>query len=261
MNAWLYLTKKEFRLGLPSFLIALILFSGIIGGGVIAGNQFGFEGEFMTIALSIVVGLHTFFLAFYLYYSLNAEKRRLHLWLHTPMSIVGLLTSKLFTGIVFMLSTFIISIILAMQSFKHTFSLLNQDSLFNSVGVTSFIILITALFIGSAFLLFWTVYLTFSQKFNNFLSFLLTIVLFFVSAWAYSKFLDISFVQTLTNWGDIQVGDIFVGLEMSYIQESFEVQTMKEATVFYIGHFVRDIFFAIIMFIAACWIIERKVEV
>ncbi|RDW20135.1 hypothetical protein CWR48_05355 [Oceanobacillus arenosus] len=261
MNAWLFLTKKEFRLGLPSFLMVLIFFSGIIAGGVFAGNQFGFEDEFMSIALAIVLGLHTLFLVVYLYYSLNAERRRLHLWLHTPMSIAGLLASKLFTGVVYMLSTFIISIILAIQSFKNTFSFVHQESLFNSIGSTSVIVLIAALFMGSVFLLFWSVYLTFSQKWNDFISFLLTVVLIFVSVWAYAGLLDIPFLQALTNWGAIHAGDIFIGFEMSYIEDSFDIQTMEEATVFYIGHFVRDIFFAVIMFIAACWIIERKVEV
>ena len=33
MSAWFALTKKEFRLGLPAFLAAVILFAGIIAFG------------------------------------------------------------------------------------------------------------------------------------------------------------------------------------------------------------------------------------
>ncbi|WP_067726966.1 hypothetical protein [Oceanobacillus damuensis] len=261
MNAWLYLTKKEFRLGLPAFLIALILFSGVIAAGIIAGNRLGFEDEIMSVTFMIVIALHTFFLAFYLYYSLNTERKRLHLWLHTPMSIAGLLSSKLFTGFVFMLSTLIISVILAMANLSATFSLFSQESLFNTLGTISIAILLAALFISAVFLLLWSIFLTFSQKWNDFFSFLLTVILFFVSVWAYGSFISLPFVQMLTNWGGIQAGDIITGFEVTYREEAVDVQTMKDATVFYIGNFVRDLILAVIMFIAACWIIERKVEV
>ena len=38
MNAWLSLTKKEFQLGFPAFLISLILYLGILSGGYFTGN-------------------------------------------------------------------------------------------------------------------------------------------------------------------------------------------------------------------------------
>ncbi|WP_249872401.1 hypothetical protein [Oceanobacillus saliphilus] len=261
MNAWLYLTKKEFRLGLPAFLVALILYSGIIAAGIIAGNRFGFEDEIMSIVFMIVIALHTFFLAFYLYHSLNTERKRLHLWLHTPMSIAGLLASKIFTGIVFMLSTLIVSVILAMLSLRVAFSFFSQESLINTLGSISITIFLMALFISSVFLLFWSIFLTFSQKWNDFFSFLLTILLFFVSVWAYGNFIHLPFVQMLTNWGAIQAGDMITGIEVSYVEESVDILTIKDATVFYIGNFLRDFIFSVLLFSAACWIIERKVEV
>lgn len=261
MNAWMSLTKKEFQLGLPAFLIALILFVGIIGAGFLAGNHWGYQGELLTVAFGIVLALHMFFLTFYLFYSLNAERKRLHLWLHTPMSIAGLLSSKIVTGIVFMVSTFIVSTILSTIIFSNTFDFFNQETIFNIIGISTFSIFEIGIFIAANFLFFWVIFLTYSQRMNDFFSFILTIILFFFVSWGYQAFIELSFIQTLTNWGSIQVDDLIVGFEFSISAEEFEGETLSEQTILYIGNFVRDIIVAVILFIAACWIIDKKVEV
>lgn len=261
MNAWISLTKKEFKLGLPAFLIALILFVGVIGAGYFAGNHLGYQGELLTVAFGIVLTLHMFFLTFYLFYSLNSERKRLHLWLHTPMSIAGLLSSKLFTGIVFMVSTFVVSTILSTSIFSSTFDFLNQETIFNLIGISTISVFVLAIFLATNFLFFWSVFLTFSQRMNDFFSFILTVVLFFIISWGYQSFVDLSFIQTLTNWGSIQVDDLIVGFEFSFMNEEFEGTTISEQTILYFGNFVRDIILAVILFIAACWIIDKKVEV
>lgn len=261
MNAWLSLTKKEFQLGFPAFLIALILYLGILSGGYFTGNYAGYTEGLLSVALGFVVILHIFFLPFYLYYSLSAERKRLHLWLHTPMSIAGLLSSKVVTGITFMVFTFAVFIIGSTQFFLHTFDFFNQETIFNLLGSITVFVFTLGFFIAALFLFFWSIFLTFSQLMNDFISFILTFILFLFISWIYGSLMDLSFMQTLTNWGSIQVNDIIVGFEFGYVENAFEAQAMSESSIFYIGHFVRDIVVAVIMFIAACWIIEKKVEV
>lgn len=261
MNAWISLTKKEFKLGLPAFIIALILFVGIIGAGFLAGNQWGYQGEMLAVAFGVVITLHMFFLTFYLFYSLNSERKRLHLWLHTPMSIAGLLSSKIFTGTVFMVSTFLISTILSTSIFSSTFDFINQETIFNLIGISTISVFVLAIFLAANFLFFWSVFLTYSQRMNDFLSFILTVILFFFISWGYQSLVDLSFIQTLTNWGSIQVNDLIVGFEFNLTADEFEGETISEQTILYIGNFVSDIIVSTILFIAACWIIDKKVEV
>ena len=261
MNAWLALTKKEFRLGLPAFLVALVLFAGIITGGYYLGNHLGYQNELIMTALAMVVMLHLFFLTFYLYYSLNAERKRLHLWLHNPMSIGGLLISKMFTGIVFMAITFITSLILAVMFFKNHFGIFNEQTTFNILGLSTVSIFISSLSIAVTFIFFWSIFLTYNQRMNDFLSFMVTFILFLLLAFFYEKFTHLAFMETLTNWGAIQIKDVIMGFELSFMEDAFEAETMSETSIFYIGHFLRDFVVAVFMFIAACWIIDKKVEV
>src|SRR5699024_382206 len=106
MNAWLALVKKEFRLGLPIFLVAVILFGGSIIFGYLLGDYYGIRDGLLLVAFGFVLTMHVLFLLFYLFYSLNYERKMLHLWLHNPMSIAGLLSSKMLTGIIYFGITF-----------------------------------------------------------------------------------------------------------------------------------------------------------
>jgi len=177
------------------------------------------------------------------------------------MSIAGLLSSKIITGVVFMTFTFIITTILSTQFFTRTFDFFNQETLLNFVGITTISIFVLAISLAATFLFFWSIFLTLSQRMNDFLSFLLTVLLFFIVSWGYQVFTDLSFIETLTNWGSIQVDDLIVGFEFGFMEEGFEGETISEQTILYFGNYVRGIVEAVILFIAACWIIDKKVEV
>lgn len=261
MSAWLALTKKEFRLGFPVFITALILYAGMMVGAYFLGKQINHEEALMMMSFAFVIALHVLFLVFYLYYTLSSERKRLHLWLHTPMSIAGLLLSKLFTGIVFMAITFIVSLSVAALFFNQHFDFFNEQTIFNIMGLSTVTVFNGAIWLAVTFIFFWSIFLTFSQRINDFFSFILTFILFLIIGWIYSLILSIGFVETITTWGPINVGDILVGFEFDYIDNAFEANTLSEASIFYIGHFIRDLIVTIIMFFAACWMIDRKVEV
>ncbi|WP_405097878.1 hypothetical protein [Oceanobacillus sp. FSL H7-0719] len=261
MNAWLALTKKEFRLGLPAFLVSLFLFSGIIGGGYLMGDMYGVRDQMLVAAFGFVVTLHIFYLVFYLIRSLSYERKQLHLWLHNPMPIAGLLSSKIITGIVYMAITLTLSLLLLTQLFQNTFSLLNQASIFNIGGTILLTIFSFAIYIAITFLFFWSIFLAFSQQMNDFLSFILTVITFFLLSWVYNFVMDLSIIETLTTWGGIQVNDLIVGFEFQAAYEYFDASSISETSILYVGHILREFIVAILMFIAACWMIDRKVEV
>lgn len=261
MSAWLALTKKEFRLGFPVFITALILYVGMMVGGYFLGRQTNHEEALIMTAFAIVITLHVFFLTFYLYYTLSTERKRLHLWLHNPMPIAGLILSKLFTGIVFMTITLIVSLSASAMFFKQHFDIFNEQTMFNIMGLSTVTIFNSAIWMAVTFILLWSIFLLFSQHMNDFLSFILTFMLFLIIGWVYSAIMSIGFVETITTWGPIRVDDIIVGFEFSYMDDAFETNTLGEASIFYVGHFIRDIIIIIIMFFAACWMIDRKVEV
>src|SRR5699024_1604799 len=123
---------------------------------------------------------------FYLYYTLRSERKRLHLWLHTPMSIAGLLLSILFTGIVFMAVTFIVSLSVAALFFNQHFDFFNEQTIFNMMGLSTVTVFNGAIWLAVTFIFFWSIFLTFSQRINDFFSFILTFILFLIIGWIYS---------------------------------------------------------------------------
>ena len=58
MNAWFALTKKEFRLGLPAFLFAVILYGGFLGLVYWMGSKIGFQDEIMMSGMIAVLIFH-----------------------------------------------------------------------------------------------------------------------------------------------------------------------------------------------------------
>ncbi|MHA6250513.1 hypothetical protein [Oceanobacillus sp. CAU 1775] len=260
MSAWIALTKKEFRLGFPVFLAALIIFSGMVVAAYYMGKHFNALQETHLIAFGIILTVHVFFPLFYLFYSLNYERKLLHLWLHNPMSTAGLILAKFFTGIVYMSITFGLTLLALFLFFIDTRIFTEYIIANNFFGTITLTLFQAGIFMGATFLLFWSIFLTYSQKMNDFLSFLLSIVLMGFISWGYQSFTDLSFIQTLTNWGGIQINDV-IGFEFNISSDQFESSALTEQTIFYIGHMLRDLIVVVILFFLSSFIIDKKVEV
>lgn len=172
-----------------------------------------------------------------------------------------MLLSKFTAGLVYMAITFIPAMIAANIFFKEHFAFLIVGSELNLLGLSTLGIGSSAIWIAVTFIFFWSIFLIYSQRMNDFLSFLITFGLFLLSAYFYDMFVHLPFIQTLTDWGAITVNDVMMGFEFSISREEIQSGAMTETSIFYIGHFVRDTITAILMFIGACWMIDRKVEV
>lgn len=263
MNAWFALTKKEFRLGLPAFLFAVFLYGGFLSMAYWMGRMIGFNGEVVMIrvALIFILIFHIFFLFFYMIYSLTYERKRLHLWLHNPMPISGLILSKLASGIVYAAITFTVFLTAAHLLQKNNYDFISEQTMFNITGISTIWIFSAGITLAILFTFFWAIYLTLGQWMNDFFSFIVTIILFFLSAWLYESFTHLPFMQALTDWGTIQIEDVIIGFEFMITEDAFKAGMDMDTSLFKIGDMVRDMIMTIILFFAACWIIDKKVEV
>jgi hypothetical protein len=175
------------------------------------------------------------------------------------MSIAGLLSSKIVTGIVYMGITFSISMFLFYQTFENWYIFSDFISFNHFVLVITISVFYMGLLFAFSILLFWSIFLSLSQRINDFLSFILALMIFSFVAYWYQFFIDLDFIRTLTNWGGIQVNDIITGFEFS--TDALEAGVTSEMSILYIGQIIRDLIAAAIMFIIACYIIDKKVEV
>lgn len=178
MTAWLNLTKKEFRLGLPAFIFSLIVLIGIFAISTIIGLSIDLMWETLTIGAFATVALHGFYLAYYMLYSLDVERKRMHLWLHNPLPIVQLLLAKLVSGLSYMLITLITAAIVLWQAYVNSMVSINVSEWLTTLILSVITLFTTTLLLGCTYLFFWTVFMTLSKTYNDFLSFVLTFLFF-----------------------------------------------------------------------------------
>ena len=255
MTAWLDLTKKEFRLGLPAFIFSLIVLIGIFGFSIIFGLSTDFMWEMLTIGAFAAVALHVFYLAYYLLYSLDVERKRMHLWLHNPLPTGSILLAKLVSGLVYMLITFITTTIVLSIAYGKSIVSINLSEWLTTVILSIITLLLITLLLGCTYLFFWTIFMALSRIYNDFFSFVLTFIFFLGAASLLNVIDDLS---SLTDWGMINGSSVLSGFELNISNEyhHFEITS----TIFYIGHFVWNLVLATLLFAGSSWILDRKVE-
>lgn len=258
MTAWLDLTKKEFRLGLPAFIFSLIVLVGIFAISTIIGLSINLMWETLTIGAFAAVALHGFYLAYYMLYSLDVERKRMHLWLHNPLPIVQLLLAKIVSGLSYMFITFITAAIVLWQAYENSMVSINLSEWLSTLILSVITLLTKTLLLGCTYLFFWTVFMALSKTYNDFLSFVLTFLFFLVLVLLFNTVKGVSF---LFDWGAVNSESVLSGFEFSTSNEIHSFKIQETSTVFYIGHFVRDLVLAGLLFVGGCWILDRKVEV
>lgn len=269
MTAWWNLTKKELRLGFPAFLLPLITYALLASVMFYVGSRQNMSWEMVMIVSVAVMALHLFYLVYYFYYSLQSERKRMHLWLHNPLPGYALLSAKLTAGIISMIgSLLIIGAVTALSYFfAGTFddifpALIWQDVVNLGIfgGVHLFLL---ALNFAIYFLFFWMIFLLISRYVGSFFSIILTFILFicFVSGWAWLT--ETPFFSILTNWGEINLVQLAQGLEFSAeATRGFSLfLTDQGAASIYLGTYIGEALVTIALFAASCWLLDRKVEV
>lgn len=262
MTAWLNLIKKEWRQGIPALILPLVAY--LIVAGIAA--YFGSLAESTWTALLGVsffaTTIQVFYLVYYLLHSLNAERKKTHLWLHNPMPGYSLLSAKLVAGLFSMLITFFLTLTVLVVSLNVLFPVLPPwTDLMNFGLLGSIHIFLIALKFAAWLLFFWMIFLLFNRSLGTFISFLTTFILFIVSAAILERITNSAIYQTLTQWGQWGqnlCSELVAGLPFQKLEGS---EACSEASAFYLGSYVFESVGVLLLFFAAAWILDRKVEV
>ncbi|MCM3713903.1 hypothetical protein M3202_07380 [Alkalihalobacillus oceani] len=269
MTAWWNLTKKELRLGLPAFLLPLIAYALLASIMFYIGSRQNMNWEMVMIISVVAIVLHLFYLVYYFYYSLQAERKRMHLWLHNPLPGYGLLSAKLTAGLISMVgSLLIIGAVTALTyffagTFDDLFPALVLGDVLNLGIIGGVHLFLLALNFAIYFLFFWMIFLLISRYIGSFFSIILTFILFicFVSGWAWLS--ETPFFRFLSEWGEINLLQVAQRFHFS-ADASEGIQfflTNEGAGSIYLGTYVSEALVAIVLFAASCWLLDRKVEV
>ncbi|WP_440897095.1 hypothetical protein ACS127_03665 [Amphibacillus sp. Q70] len=258
MTAWLDLMKKEFHLGLPAFIFSLIALIGFFAISILFGHSIDLMWEVLAIGAFVAVALHVFYLAYFLLYSLGVERKRMHLWLHNPLPIESILLAKLVSSLIYMLITLITSAIVLWQAYINSAVSIHLNDWLTTVILSVIALLLAVLLLGCVYLFFWTIFITLSRTYNDFFSFVLTLFFFLV---AVSLIHMIGYLSFLTDWGVINSGSVISGFELNISNGNYHFEIETLSTLFYMGHFVRDLVLSALLFVGSCWILDRKVEV
>ncbi|MFC0469597.1 hypothetical protein ACFFHM_03405 [Halalkalibacter kiskunsagensis] len=265
MNAWVSLLKKELRLGMSAFLGPIITFVILTVVAGYIGSRNGFTWEVVQGVALFATGFQIFYLVYYMLTSLQAERKNLHLWLHSPMPGYGLLLAKLVAGFISMLLTLFVTgttLLIALNQsvlFSEHLQLIDVTSV-SFFGGTHLILL--ALTFGIYAIFYWMIFLLINRHLGSFLSFLATIAIFTLLTTIFNAFKETSLYGLLTQWGEIQLTGITesIGFSMN-LETGTEVMTEVGNLSLYLGVYLIETVIAILLFVAACWMLDRKVEV
>lgn len=263
MSAWWGLCKKEFRNGLPSLLFAVIAIAVIFILAAFFGWRNGHGVEVMFATAIIFFFPHIFALVFHIIYSLQREKKKLHLWLHNPLPGYSLLSAKLVNGFLSMTVTLFLTCIVGLISYL----MMDQPTFFEDklpfwptfrLGIVGIIHLyLFAIDIAIWFIFFWVFYRLLVRRLGVFVSLLATFIGFVLLSYLLVQFESTGLYTTLTHWGALSVEHFISGFGVS----ASSLKTESVPIHVYLGSYVFEAVIAIILYLAASWMLDRKVEV
>lgn len=267
MNAWLSLTKKELRSGFTAFLVPVIAFIVVASIATFLGHRAGFTWEVLAVASIVATGMQVFYLAYYLLWSLQSERKKLHLWLHNPLPAYALLLAKIVAGLVSMMVTtiFTISVFFTAANLSDDFSSgIPWTLIYENAWIAGIHFFMFAMDLAVWLIFYWMIYLLFTRYIAPFLSFIVTIVIVIVTSTLYGWFTNSWLYQKMTMWGEIDGSELMEKFQFEReINEkggNFAAKMGGSMSV-YVGEYVFGIAVLLLLFFIASWMLDRKVEV
>ncbi|MFC4617156.1 hypothetical protein ACFO4N_00275 [Camelliibacillus cellulosilyticus] len=264
MSAWWGLCKKEFRNGLPSLLFAVIAIAVIFILVGFIGWRNGHGAEVLFITALVIFFPHIFAMVFHMIYSLQREKNKLHLWLHNPLPGYGLLSAKLVNSFLSMTVTLFLTCIVGLISYL----MMDQPTFFEDklpfwptfrLGIVGIIHLyLFAIDIAIWFIFFWVFYRALVRRLGVFVSLLVTFIVFLLLKYLLVALESTGIYTTLTHWGAMSLDGFIGGVNISP-EDGITPEIVH--TLFYLGSYVFEAVIALILYLAASWMLDRKVEV
>ncbi|WP_077305340.1 hypothetical protein [Terribacillus halophilus] len=261
MKTWLPLVKKEFRLGLPIFLLSLIIF--IIGVAVVGGIGYKFDHILQPIGIfGLVWGAgHFFFLAIYMLYSLGSEKKRMHLWLHNPMHASGLLLAKLLTGTVYLILSLLITSLAAYFGGLEVFIELSAASWLKIGVILSIHAILFSLDLAVYITLAYILFLLLERYMPAFLSGVVVFFGFWVFNGIYFGWFPLTkFYEVITSWGMIDLGNFASSMNFENNIVNAMINFQQDFKI-YAGMYLFEAVVVTVIFFITSWLLDKKVEV
>lgn len=261
-SAWIGLLKKEFRLGLMggTFLF-LLSFVCLAFGGLMAWK---YQEPAILLVISIVaLAGHIFYMPTYILFSLQSEKTKMHLWLHSVQPGTNLLLSKLLNGLFAMMVSLLIPMLIIliillsdMVSFLGFIHYTWYDIVQNVCLIAAYLIG-SSLYITLWIILIWVIYRTLIPFFGK-MSWLITALIVIIGSMLMFQWESSSLYTFLTNWGAIQIP--FDRFAIHTQGSGMGIDTGFEKTVF-VGSYVYYTAVAVLVFLVSSWLLDHKVEV
>jgi hypothetical protein len=255
MNTWWQLSKKEFRLGLPAFLFTLIGLVAVLTLAFYLGTRAGsgdHEGlQAVKAASMLLITAHILYLLCYMVYSLQSERKKLHLWLASPLPGSVLLSAKLVNGLLAMTVTLSISSAVGLI----TTALLHDlpkgytwGTLFANGGFIILNIYLMSIFFALCFVFFWMIYRMLLRRLGGVTSGVITGLFAWLLSYLTNLFEKTELYHAIVRWGKISSPSILnqTGISSGHI---------------YLGVYIWYTVIAVVLFAASCWILDKKVEV
>ncbi|MEH7524697.1 hypothetical protein V7149_15675 [Bacillus sp. JJ1503] len=249
------LTKSWFMVG-----IGILFFSFIAGIGLM--HYFEESVIFPIISIMIVVG-HVFYLPAYLINSLNIEGHS-QLWLHNPNHGAKLFLAKLSAGTVYFLISFSIALLIADWQVNHStyaesFNQFAGEPLPN-LGFIGLALALISIYLGIWVLFYWSLYHSIKgvPSLKPF-RWPILIGIWVVLTAASNYIQNLPFYKKFINIGVIQLAPMKT-LKFEAEKTSASAGLVDTAEISIMNGIMYTVV-AVIVFLIAVWLLERKVEV
>ncbi|MGG4265250.1 hypothetical protein [Peribacillus simplex] len=262
MNSFKGLMKKEWLIGKTTLLWLLVAQVGLVFIVFLLSRYLEVAGLFY-LCTSVIMFLQPFFMFSLIFGCLNYEGKT-QLWIHNPQSAVMLLGSKLLSSVLFQVVSILFACCLVFVAFRVPTSYFQPDFQMENnselVGLLQIGGVMTAVSIVIAVLMMflWVVYHA-----------LLKIQLIKNIRWLIVSLLFIGMVLA-GNWvgntkiykklDELWAVPAFSGSSFSLSQAKFEfyIESKENISLLTSG---LDVIALVILFLASCWLLDRKVEV
>ncbi len=256
MKNWSGLLRKEFRVS-RALLLGVTAFDLLVMIGFFIASA-RWEVPYLTAIIgAVLTAMHVFFLPLYLLISLNTEGRNLHLWLHNPQSGIRLLGAKLLNGLLALLLSIGIVSSLSLLAYNLESSLIQLP--IDNVWLFGFyfltVIITGSVYMGIWLIFYWTLYQVLRKYIGKWALLLILLIVGFIS-WFGSWLNGTRLYEVMIEWGYVELPS---PLNMEVSQQAFELTV--STFPFAIGNVIFDLITIVLVFIMACWLLDRKVEV
>ncbi|MDM5221865.1 hypothetical protein QUF86_14180 [Peribacillus sp. NJ11] len=262
MNSFKGLVQKEWLIGKSTLLWLLVAQVGFVFISFLVSKFLEVAGLFY-MCTWVILFLQPFIMFSLIFGCLNYEGKT-QLWIHNPQSAAILLGSKLLSSVLFQVVSILFASCLVIVAFKVPTSYFQQDFQVGNItelgGLLQIGGVMTAVSIGIAVLMMflWVVYhalarIQFIKNIRWLLVSLLFIGMVLLKNW-------VGHTMVYQKLDDIWAVPAFSGSSFSLSQAKLEFYIESGGNISLLTSGL-DVIGLVILFLASCWLLDRKIEV